>query len=151
MTKACPWVKRDWESSPSLPWPYVDPLTHFVLAEDGGVVHDSLGVCSIPGHHHDPKLPDDHLHLGATQSVQSFIATPCKTCHCLPAPPCPVESGPWSGGRWRVILRLCQQPLAETWNYAGKWSAVDQIKGTGLNPISRCRGQALRRACGRRR
>lgn len=151
MTEASPWVKRDCGSSHSPPWPHVHPFTHFVLAEYGGVVHDSLRVCSIPGHHHDPKLPDDHLHLRATQSVESFIANPHKTCHCLPTPPCPMKAGPWSGGRWRVILRLCQQPLAETWNYLGKWLAVDEIKGTGLNPISRCRGQALRRTCGRRR
>lgn len=51
-------------------------FTYFVLAEYGGVVHDPVGVCSIPGHHHDPKLPDDHLHLGASQSRESFIATP---------------------------------------------------------------------------
>lgn len=97
--KCPPAVKRDCKSSHSLPWPHVHPPTHFVLAEYGGVVHDPLRVCSVPGHHHDPKLPNDHLHLGATQRVESFIATPCKTCHCLPTPPFePCES-------WTMVWR----------------------------------------------
>ena len=37
--------------------------THFVFAEYWGVVHDSVCVSCVPGNHHNPKVPNDHLHL----------------------------------------------------------------------------------------
>lgn len=37
--------------------------THFVFAEYGGVIHDPVCVCCIPGYHNDPKVPNNHFHL----------------------------------------------------------------------------------------
>lgn len=103
--------------------------TYFVLAEYGGVVHDPVGVCSIAGHHHNPKLPNNHLHLGATQSGESFITTPHKACCCLLLPPHTMKAGLWMEiqSEFETISKAFGQNL-ELSSDGGhsKWSAVER-------------------------
>lgn len=97
------------------------------------MVHDPVGVCSIPGHHHDPELPDDHLHLRATQSGESFITTPCKTCHCLPTP---LHHESWAMVWMEIESEFESISTAFGRNLelsrCGEWYAVDEIKWHGV-------------------
>lgn len=46
---------------------------HLELAENGRVIHDLLGVCSITRYHHDPKVSHYHFHLQAEKTELSAV------------------------------------------------------------------------------
>lgn len=103
------------------------------------MVHDPVRVCSISGHHHDPELPHDHLHLGATQSEESF--------HNGPTQDLPPSANPSPCRESQAMVWMDIQSEFETiWTVFGRnldlsrsdeWSAVDEIR-RGLNPMNRC-------------
>lgn len=53
----------------------VDPnktvnVSHLVLTEDRGLVHNPLRVCAITRNYNHPKVSNDHLHLEQQQQLQ---------------------------------------------------------------------------------